>query len=155
MRVRCTWFIHTNAYVVRYNVAHVIVVSKYTVLGVEHENHGLSLSSSLVALPLRLHGVVKPRAAWNRSENDIFHEYGDVRAFSRRSHGDHGVITEMWRAYGVLVCQCLRSHCAYTACIELSRRAHCADSILFTFGGSWNNWHGPHISAQVVAYDTR
>ena len=101
--------------------------------------------SLLAVLPLRLHGVVQ-------------FEDGDVTTFSRRPWYFYGA---PWRSCGVLVGDCLRSHGASTAFIELSRRAHCvctaclrssqcAVGVLFAFVGSWNNC--PHIADQAWAY---
>ena len=92
------------------------------------------------------HIVVEfPRALCSEIQGkiDIFHEDGDVAAFSRRSRGNLCFYGASWRSYGVLLDNCrlrsfdaltalpLRASSCHGACTASSLCAHCADGVLF------------------------
>ena len=97
----------------------------------------LKLMSHLAAL--RQHGVVKfPRAPFFLNMAMSRLSYGVSTAISRRP----------WRFYGVLVgdssLACALTvlswcfHCVHRVVTARALRSHCADGVLFAFGGSWN-----------------
>ena len=83
----------------------------------------------------RCHGVLTTTLAFLRSS----------MAFLRRS-------TAIACALMALTIRASSCHGARTACY---RHSHCADDVLFAFGGSWNNWQGPLIAVQAWSYVTR
>ena len=140
-------------------VIHVLWINLF-VLGVHFLGLHLVLTLSdkcLSKVAATVYGILKfPWAPWDRSEVWYFSWrwlcHGVLTRFPRSSMAF--LRRSSWRL-PALSRQFYCVHGVVKSCTASSRSSHCADSVLFTFGGSWNNWQGPHIAGHSWAYVTR